>query len=88
MTIEQIIEYIILILPQIIQIVTVIALFMRRAAEMTNLNKKVTDLKCVDELKAEVRDMQSQIKQLLDELYDAKKLNKELLTKIDRIERK
>lgn len=88
MTVEQIIQYIILILPQIIQIVTVVALFLRRAAEMRSLNTKVADLTYIDHLKQKIESLLDDNKQCHKEIRELVKLNKELLTKIDRIERK
>lgn len=84
---EQIVEWIIAILPSCIAIGTVIATIVKVFKEFRELVKsfgdvksKVEDMKCIDELKA-------QITQVVDENYELKKTIKELLTKIDHIQR-
>lgn len=81
MTTEQIIRLVISVCPSVIAIVTTVGVVLRVIKDFKDLKKQVTDMKSVEELNVKAG-------LVLQENYELKKKINELLTKIDRIERK
>lgn len=81
MTTDQIITLVIGICPSVIAILTTVGLVLRVVKDFKDLKKQVTDMKVFNELR-------DQMRQLARENYELKKKLNEMLTKIDRIERK
>lgn len=81
MTTDQIISLVIGICPSAIAILTMVGVVLRVVKDFKDLKKQVADMKVFDELK-------EQIGQVIRENHELKKKYNELLTKIDRIERK
>lgn len=81
MTVEQIVELIVSILPSLIAVLTTVGLIIKNLKEFAALKKQVTDLKCIDDLK-------DQIKEVVNQNYELKKQLNQAMTKIDHVKRK
>lgn len=78
--ITQIVEWIIAILPSVIAVLTTIGVIIKTLKEFASLKSQVVDLKALDDLKGE-------LKQLVQENYELKKTLNETMTIIDRVKR-
>lgn len=79
-TTEQIIEWILMITPSVLAVVTVLVSIIKTLKEFSAVKKDVADLKCIDELK-------DKIDTVIDENYELKKTLNETLTKLDHVQR-
>lgn len=77
---QQIIDIIVSVFPSALSILTCVGLVFKTVSEFVKLKKEVTDLKCLDDLK-------SQMRAVLEENYSLKKTLNEAMTKIDHIRR-
>lgn len=73
-------EIIVAIAPYMVTIITFIGVIARVLNAFTKLKKEVVDLKALDEVK-------NQMKQVLQENYELKKKLNETMTKIDHVRR-
>lgn len=73
-------EIIILVGPYVLSALTFIGVIAKVVSSFIKLKKEVLDLKCIDELKG-------QMKQVLEENYQLKKTLNETMTKIDHVRR-
>lgn len=80
MTIEQVVELIVSIIPSLIAVITAVALVLKTLKEFVELKKEVTDMKAIEDLKV-------QIHSVVEENYNLKKALNEALTKIDHVKR-
>lgn len=80
MTIEQIVDLVISILPSVIAVITTIGLIIKTLKEFTSLKKQVTDMKAIE-------DIRDELKQVLKENSELKKTLNTTMTKIDHIDR-
>lgn len=80
-TADQIVEWIIAILPSVIAVLSFVAVIWKTLREFKATKDEVVDLK-------ELTEVKNQMRQVLNENYELKKSIKELLTKIDKIQRK
>lgn len=78
--IEQIVQWIIAILPSVIAVATTIATIIKTLKEFASLKAQVVDLKALDELKV-------QLQQVMTENYELKRTLNETMTKIDQVKR-
>lgn len=80
MTVEQIVSLIVESIPSIIAVVTTVCLVMKTLGEFKHVKDQVNDMKCIEELKSE-------LKRLLQDNYDLKAQIKKTMTIIDHIDR-
>lgn len=78
---DQLVNLIISIAPSIIAILTTVGVIIKTLKEFAELKKQVTDMKAID-------DIRDQLREVLKENSDLKKKLNETMTKIDHIERK
>ena len=76
----EIVELILTALPALIAVFTMIGLTVKTIREFVELKKEVVDLKSLEEVKLQMR-------QILSENYELKQELKKTLTKIDQIKR-
>ena len=70
MDINQIVEWVIAVLPSVIAVLTTVGLIVKTLREFTALHKQVTDMKAMEDVK-------TQLKQVLQQNYELKsKLDK------------
>lgn len=81
MTTDQIISTVMQVFPSVIAILTMVGCIVRVLKDFKDLKEKVTDMKCIQDLK-------DQMGLVIQENYELKKKLNETLTKIDHIERK
>lgn len=81
MTSEEIVELVVSVLPSIIAVFTTIGLVIKTLHEFTSLKKEVVDMKAIEDVKV-------QLKQILEENYQLKRTLNETMTKIDHVERR
>lgn len=77
---EQIIEFIISILPSIIAVLTTVGVIFKTIREFKALKKEVTDMKSIEVLKSDLREV-------LQENRELKRQMNQTLSKIDHIHR-
>lgn len=77
---QQIIDIIVSVFPSVLSILTTVAVVAKVVRDFVALKKQVTDMKCIDELK-------SQMRVVLEENYALKKTLNETMTKIDGVRR-
>lgn len=80
MTTEQIVQYVISILPSVIAVLTTVGVIIKTLHQFADLKKQVTDMKAIEDVK-------SQLKMILTENYELKKTLNETMTKIDHVDR-
>lgn len=80
MTTEQIVELVISILPSIVAVFTTLGVVLNVIKQFAALKKDVADMKCLEDLKAEMTTV-------LKENYELKKTLNETMTKIDHVQR-
>lgn len=81
MTTEQIVELVMSCLPSFIAICTTVGVVLKVIKQFADLKKQVTDMKCLEDLKAE-------LSAVIKENYELKQTLNETMTKIDHVERK
>lgn len=81
MTTEEIINLILILAPSVLAILTMIATVWRVVKEFLKVKNVVTEMRSNTEIS-------DKLSQVLQENYELKKTIKELLTKIDHVERK
>lgn len=81
MTTEQIVEMIVAIMPSVIAVFTTLGVVLKVIKQFADLKKQVADMKCLEDLKIE-------LKQVINENYQLKQTLNETMTKIDHVERK
>ena len=81
MTVNEIVELVVSILPSMMAVLTTVGIIAKTLKEFAELKKEVTDLKAIEDVKVE-------LKQILEENYALKKTLNETMTKIDHVERK
>lgn len=80
MTTEQIVEWVIAILPSVISVLTTVGVIVKTLKQFADLKKQVTDMKAIEDLRDELH-------QVIQENYSLKKTLNETMTKIDHIDR-
>lgn len=80
MTTEQIVELVISILPSIVAVFTTLGVVLNVIKQFAAVKKDVADMKCLEDLKAEMTTV-------LKENYELKKTLNETMTKIDHVQR-
>ena len=88
MSIEQITEWIIAILPSVIAVLSFVAVIFKTLKEFRESKKEIFNYTDLTETRKEIIEAKNQLKQVISENYELKKAIKELLTKIDKIQRK
>lgn len=80
MTTEQIIELVVSCLPSLIAVLTTVGLVIKTLSQFTALKKQVTDMKAIEDIRA-------QLSTILKENYELKQTLNETMTKIDHVQR-
>ena len=78
---EQIVEWVLAILPSLIAVLTTIGAIVSVVKQFASVKKEVADMKAIEDLK-------TQMKQVLQENYELKKTLNQTMTMIDRVQRK
>lgn len=87
-TFDQIVEWIIAILPSVIAVLSFVAVTFKSLKEFRSSKLEVLDFKDITEARKELKETNARINEVLQENYELKKYIKELLTKIDKVQRK
>lgn len=80
MTVEQIVELVVSILPSVIAVLTTVGVIIKTLKEFAALKQQVTDMKAIEDVK-------QQLSAILQENYALKKTLNETMTKIDHVQR-
>lgn len=80
MTVEQIVELVVSILPSLIAVITTIGMVMNVIKQFADLKKQVVDMKAIEDIK-------DQLSEVIQENYQLKKTLNEAMTKIDHVKR-
>lgn len=88
MTIEQIVEWIISIIPDVLAVLSFVGITIKFMQEFRASKAEIFNFKDITEARKELKETSIKITQVLQENYELKKYIKELLTKIDHIQRK
>ena len=80
MDINQIVEWVIAILPSVIAVLTTVGLIVKTLREFTALHKQVTDMKAMEDVK-------TQLKQVLQQNYELKSKLDKTIAKMNHVQK-
>ena len=80
MDINQIVEWVIAVLPSVIAVLTTVGLIVKTLREFTALHKQVTDMKAMEDVK-------TQLKQVLQQNYELKSKLDKTIAKMNHVQK-